>query len=123
MSKPIKLPTDHKVKLGKSIQSKPTQQDYLDTLKAIRGSKDLDQIQELFLSVISMYGLKTDEVAALFFSTMKAVLNEVANKEFLADRFKIDITKLGPNELDGIQMIQKALLIAYSEQEQSNDET
>ncbi|WP_157454699.1 hypothetical protein [Carnobacterium maltaromaticum] len=123
MSKPIKITTDHKVKMSKSNQSKPTQQDYLDTLKAIRGSKDLDQIQELFLSVISMYGLKTDEVAALLFSTMKAVLNEVANKEFLADRFKIDITKLGPNELDGIQMIQKALLIAYSEQKQSNDET
>lgn len=113
----MKEPQDFQSKqrnLGKGI----TPQDFLDTLKVIRDAKDLDKIQELILSIFQMYGLQTDEVAALLFSIMKNMMNQEHNKRFLKEKLSIDITNLGKNELDGIFMIQKALLLSFNEGEE-----
>ena len=110
MAGDIKEPQDHKRKQSKTTSTKSTQQDFLDLLLSIREEKDLDKMQELFISIFSIYGLTTDEVAALLFSTMKEVLNEKHNKDMLTDKFSIDITKLG---IEGILQVQRALLSAY----------
>lgn len=112
----MKKPQDFQSKkrnLGEGI----TPQDFLDTLKVIRDAKDLDKIQELILSIFQMYGLQTDEVAALLFSIMKNMMNQEHNKRFLKERLSIDITNLGKNGLDGIFTIQKALLLSFNERE------
>lgn len=109
----MKQPQDFQKK--KNIDVGITPQNFLDTLKLIRDEKDLDKIQGLIISIFQMYGLQTDEVAALLFSLMKNVLNQEHNKRFLKERFAIDINSLGGNELEGIFMIQKALLLAFNE--------
>ncbi len=110
MANSNKEPQDYKRKQSKVTNTKPSQQNFLDLLLSIREEKDLDQMQELFVSMFSIYGLTTDEVAALLFSTMKEVLNENHNKDMLVDKFSIDITKLGA---EGILQVQRALLSAY----------
>ena len=40
-------------------------QEFLNLLKKVREEKDNDHIGELFMSIISMYGLTTDEVCSL----------------------------------------------------------
>lgn len=89
-----------------------TQQKYLDLLKSVREGKDIDQLQELILSIFTMYGLTTDEVAALLFSVMRTVLHEKSNKDMLANKFSIDIERLGA---EGVLQVQRALLGAYLE--------
>lgn len=89
-----------------------TQQKYLDLLKSVREGKDIDQLQELMLSIFTMYGLTTDEVAALLFSVMRTVLHEKSNKDMLANKFSIDIERLGA---EGVLQVQRALLGAYLE--------
>ncbi|MBT2732105.1 hypothetical protein [Carnobacterium sp. ISL-102] len=106
----MKQPQDRKPKQTKPNKKQPTQHEYLELLKSIREEKDLDQLQDLFLSIFSMYGLTTDEVAALLFSTMRAILHEGANKKMLADKFNIDIDSLG---VEGVLQVQRALLTAY----------
>lgn len=83
---------------------------FLSEVKELQKNKNIDELQEQLLTVIGMYGLKTDEVAALLFSTMKIVLSQKANKEMLRDSFKIDVEKLGP---EGIFAVQQALLESY----------
>lgn len=112
----MKIPQDFRQKKGRASKAL-TPNDFIETLKVIRGAKDLDKIQELLMSVFQMYGLKTDEVAALLFSIMKNVLNQDHNKEFLKEKFSIDVTNLGENELDGIFMLQKTMLLAFYEKE------
>jgi len=106
----VKKPQDHKAKQTKPINKEATQHEYLELLKSIREEKDLDQLQDLFLSIFSMYGLTTDEVAALLFSTMRATLHEGSNNKMLADKFNIDINSLGA---EGVLQVQRALLTAY----------
>lgn len=110
MANNSKKPQDRKRKQSKKVKENKGQRQFLDLLLSIREEKDLDQMQELILSMFSIYGLTTDEVAALLFSTMKAVLNEKQNKDMLADKFSIDITTLGA---EGILQVQRALLSAY----------
>lgn len=97
---------------NKDTTNKGKQQEFLDMLKTIREGKDIDQMQELILSIFTMYGLTTDEVAALLFSIMKSVLQEKSNREMLANKFSIDIDRLGA---EGVLQVQRALLAAYLE--------
>lgn len=118
-NKNIKQPQDFKRKASKAATNpKATQQDFLELLTSIREEKDLDQMQELFVSIFSMYGLTTDEVAALLFSTMRQVLHEQQNKDMLADKFSIDVTKLGA---EGVLQVQRALLSAYLDKVSTNE--
>lgn len=91
---------------------------FLDTVKKMQDEKDLDELQELFLSVITMSGLKTDEVAALLFSVMKVVLGHKFNRDLLRERFNIDIDTLGA---DGVLQVQRALLDAYLIKAEKNE--
>lgn len=79
--------------------------------------KDLNAFQEKLITNLSLSGFKTDEVAALLFSTMKIVLSQKENKQMLRDNFNIDIEKLGP---EGVLAVQCALLESYVIQNQES---
>lgn len=91
---------------------------FLDTVKKMQDEKDLDELQELFISVITMSGLKSDEVAALLFSVMRYVLSQKSNRELLRNKLHIDIDTLGA---DGVLQVQRALLDAYLIKAEKNE--
>ena len=86
------------------------QQSYLDLLKGIRDGKDIDKIGELFLSIVSMYGLTMDEVASVSYYLVETTIKAKHNEAFIRDRFNIDVNIL---DINGIQTIQRALIAAY----------
>lgn len=73
----------------------------------------MDAIAELIWKVITAYGLKVDELAALNYYTMKRSLEAPVNSTLLKERMKLDVTQLG---LDGILQVQRALITIYTEQ-------
>lgn len=83
---------------------------FLTEMKKRRDEKELDELQEQMITMFSLYGLQTDEVASLLFSTMKIILSQKANKAMLRENFRIEIDKLGP---EGILTVQQALLESY----------
>ena len=94
------------------------QQQYLDLLKEIRDGKDIDKIGELFLSIVSMYGLTMDEVASVSYYLVNHTIKADHNKAFIKERFDIDVDQLG---IEGIQTIQRALITTYVNKVRSND--
>lgn len=88
------------------------EQKIFDLLKKIQDEKDIDKIAEMIMSVISLYGMKMDEVAALNFYIMKQSLESPHNERFIQERFGIDVSKLG---VIGVLDMQKALISAYTE--------
>ena len=94
------------------------QQQYLDLLKEIRDGKDVDKIGELFLSIISMYGLTMDEVASVSYYLVNHTINADHNKAFIKERFDIDVEQLG---FEGVQTIQRALIATYVDKVRNND--
>lgn len=94
------------------------QQQYLDLLKEIRDGKDIDKIGELFLSIISMYGLTMDEVASVSYYIVNHTVKAEHNKAFIKERFGIDVEQLG---IEGIQTIQRALITTYVDKVRNND--
>lgn len=87
-------------------------QEFLDLLKKIREEKNIDEIGELFLSVINMYGLTVDEVSAISYYLVDTTLKANHNKQFMAEHFNIDIDKLG---IDGKLTIMKAMIATYTD--------
>ncbi|MXS25280.1 hypothetical protein [Enterococcus gallinarum] len=85
-------------------------QEFLNLLKKVREEKDIDQIAELFMSVINMYGLTTDEVCSLSYYMVDLTLQSNSNKTLLRNEFSIDIDKLG---IDGKLAIMKAMVATY----------
>lgn len=83
---------------------------FLTDMEKRFNEKDLNAFQEKLITDLSLSGFKTDEVAALLFSTMKIVLSQKENKQMLRDTFSIDIEKLGP---EGVLAVQRALLESY----------
>lgn len=104
----MKKPQDHK---KKSVPEK--QDDFIKMLTQLREEKDMDAIAELFWKIITAYGLKVDELAALNYYTMKRSLEAPVNATLLKERMKLDVTQLG---LDGILKVQRALVNVYVEQ-------
>lgn len=88
------------------------EQQILSTLQKIRENKNIDEIAELILNIISLTGLTVDEVASLNYYLMKETLNAKHNKAFMQENLNIDVSKLGP---DGIFQVQRALLSTYYE--------
>ena len=94
------------------------QQQYLDLLKEIRDGKDVDKIGELFLSIVSMYGLTMDEVASVSYYLVNHTVKAEHNKAFIKERFDIDVDQLG---IEGVQTIQRALIATYVAKVRNND--
>lgn len=104
----MKKPQDHKKK------SVPAKQDYfIKMLTQLREDKDMDAIADLFWKIITAYGLKVDELAALNYYMMKRSLGAPVNATHLKERMKLDVTQLG---VDGILQVQRALITIYTEQ-------
>lgn len=81
-----------------------------EQLEKLRDEKDMDKIADLFQVIISMYGLKVDEVAALNFYIMQKTLESKHNAKFLKDKLGLDVNRLGTS---GVLEVQRALLSAY----------
>lgn len=94
------------------------QQQYLDLLKEIRDGKDIDKIGELFLAIVSMYGLTMDEVASVSYYIVNHTVKAEHNKAFIKEHFGIDVEQLG---IEGIQTIQRALIATYVDKVRNND--
>ncbi len=89
------------------------QDDFIKMLSQLRDEKDMDDIADLFWEVITAYGLKVDELAALNYYTMKRSLEAPVKATLLKERMKLDVTQLG---VDGILQVQRALITIYTEQ-------
>lgn len=85
-------------------------QEFLSLLKKVREEKDIDQIAELFMSVVSMYGLTTDEVCSLSYYMVDRTLQSNSNKALLRNEFSLDVDKLG---IDGKLSVMKAMVATY----------
>ncbi|MGG5359351.1 hypothetical protein [Enterococcus sp. DIV0240a] len=99
--------------MSKKEQIKKQQAEFLETMKAIREEMDIDAIAELFLSVISIYGLKMDETASLLYFIQKQTIEAEHNSKFLKERLGLDVTELG---IDGVLQVQRALVNTYASQ-------
>lgn len=88
----------------------PNKYPYLESRKQAKKEKDLDALQEELISMLSVHSLKTDEVAALLFSTMRIVMLQKVNKRKLKENFSIDVEKLN---VEGILTVQRALTESY----------
>ena len=88
----------------------PNQYPYLESRKQAKKEKNLDALQEELISMLSVHSLKTDEVAALLFSTMRIVMLQKVNKRKLKENFSIDVEKLN---VEGILTVQRALTESY----------
>lgn len=88
----------------------PNQYLYLESRKQAKKEKDLNVLQEEIISMLSVHSLKTDEVAALLFSTMRIVMLQKANKRKLKESFSVDVEKLN---VEGILTVQRALTESY----------
>lgn len=88
------------------------QEQILNTLKTIRENKNMDEVAELILNIISLTGLTVDEVASVNYYIMKETLNAKHNKAFMKEKLHLDVTQLGP---EGIFQVQCALLSTYYE--------
>jgi len=104
----MKKSQNHKKKSAPEKQA-----DAIKLLTQLREEKDMDAIAELFWKIITAYGLKVDELAALNYYTMKRSLEAPVNATLLKERMKLDVTQLG---VDGIIQVQRAFVNVYVEQ-------
>ncbi|MGF2057300.1 hypothetical protein [Enterococcus innesii] len=104
----MKNPQDHK---KKSVPEK--QDDFIKLLTQLREEKDMDAIADLFWKIITTYGLKVDELAALNYYMMKRSLEAPVNATLIKERMDLDVTQLG---VDGILQLQRALITICTEQ-------
>lgn len=88
------------------------EQKILNLLNRIQDEKDIDKIADMILNIISIYGMKMDEVAALNFYIMKQSLESPHNKRFIKEKLGFDASTLG---VSGVLDIQKALISVYTE--------
>lgn len=89
----------------------------LTTMKQLQNEKDVDKIGELFLTLIAMYGLTTDEVCAISYYLIDHTLQTPVNKNLLRDEFNIDVQTLG---MDGKFAVAKAMVATYVEKVREN---
>ena len=104
--------------MSKKEQIKKQQSQFLEILKKIREVKDVDAIAELFLEIISVYGLKMDETAALLYYVQKETLEADHNAQFLNERLELDVKSLG---IEGVLQVQRALVNTYLSNIANND--
>ena len=86
---------------------------FLDSIKEVQDSKNMDEIVEMILAIITAYGLKVNEVAAVNYYIMERTLKAKHNAELLKDKLKLDVNALG---IEGILKVQEALTKIYIEE-------
>ncbi|MFG5421578.1 hypothetical protein ACFJYW_02785 [Enterococcus faecalis] len=96
--------------MHKNEQIKNQQLQLLEIMKKVREEKDIDALAELFIEIISVYGLKMDETSALLYYVQKETLEADHNAQFLNERLKLDVTSLG---IEGVLQVQRALVNTY----------
>lgn len=84
--------------------------DYIKLIEKIRAEKDMDELATLFMNIISLAGLKMDEVAALNYFIAEQTIRAEHNAKFLKDRLDLDVKGLG---VEGIFKVQEALVNVY----------
>ncbi|EGP4797961.1 MULTISPECIES: hypothetical protein [Enterococcus] len=84
--------------------------DYIKLIEKIRAEKDMDELATLFMNIISLVGLKMDEVAALNYFIAEQTIRAEHNAKFLKDRLDLDVKGLG---VEGIFKVQEALVNVY----------
>ncbi|KAA0691623.1 hypothetical protein DTX73_04730 [Enterococcus faecium] len=84
--------------------------DYIKLIEKIRAEKDMDELATLFMNIISLVGLKMDEVAALNYFIAEQTIKAEHNAKFLEDRLDLDVKGLG---VEGIFKVQEALVNVY----------
>ncbi|OTO29290.1 hypothetical protein A5816_001575 [Enterococcus sp. 3G1_DIV0629] len=89
--------------------------DYIKLIEKIRAEKDMDELATLFMNIISLVGLKMDEVAALNYFIAEQTIRAEHNAKFLKDRLDLDVKELG---VEGIFKVQEALVNVYVEKMQ-----
>lgn len=82
----------------------------LNLLKKIQDEKDIDKVADMILNIVSLNGMKMDEVAALNFYIMKQALGSPNNKQFIKNHFGFDSSTLG---VSGVLDMQHVLIKAY----------
>lgn len=83
---------------------------FLELLADIREKKNIDEIGELFLSVINMYGLTVDEVCSIAFYLVDTTLTSSYNVSFFKERLNIDVEVLG---IEGKLKVMQAMIATY----------
>ncbi|EGO8408176.1 hypothetical protein EWY05_12985 [Enterococcus faecalis] len=83
---------------------------FLEIMKKVREEKDIDALAELFIEIISVYGLKMDETSALLYYVQKETLEADHNAQFLNERLKLDVKSLS---IEGVLQVQRALVNTY----------
>lgn len=96
--------------MKKKEQIKKQQTQFLEIMKKVREEKDIDALAELFIEIISVYGMKMDETSALLYYVQKKTLEADHNAQFLNERLKLDVTSLG---IEGVLQVQRALVNTY----------
>ncbi|EOF59284.1 hypothetical protein SE1_01150 [Enterococcus hirae EnGen0127] len=84
--------------------------DYIKLIEKIRAEKDMDELATLFMNIISLVGLKMDEVAALNYFIAEQTIKAEHNAKFLKERLDLDVKELG---VEGIFKVQEALVNVY----------
>ncbi|EOY5022227.1 hypothetical protein ACP3DM_001168 [Enterococcus faecium] len=84
--------------------------DYIKLIEKIRAEKDVDELGTLFMNIISLVGLKMDEVAALNYFIAEQTIKAEHNAKFLKDKLDLDVKGLGA---EGIFKVQEALVNIY----------
>lgn len=87
-------------------------------MKEIQDSKDMDEIGAAMMDLVTLYGLKMNEVAALCYFVTERTLKAPHNSEFIKNHFSIDVDRLG---IDGMLQIQRALVVTYLEQRREEE--
>ena len=104
--------------MHKNEQIKNQQLQLLEIMKKVREEKDIDALAELFIEIISVYGLKMDETSALLYYVQKETLEADHNAQFLKERLKLDVKSLG---IEGVLQVQRALVNTYLSNISNND--
>ncbi|MBX9042133.1 hypothetical protein [Enterococcus durans] len=84
--------------------------DYINLIEKIRAGKDMDELATLFMNIISLVGLKMDEVAALNYFIAEQTIKAEHNAKFIKKNLGLDVRSLG---LEGIFKVQEALVNVY----------
>ncbi|OTO11505.1 MULTISPECIES: hypothetical protein [Enterococcus] len=77
------------------------------SLQALRDSKDMDLITEAIFEIITAYGLKTDEVAALCYCITEQTIKAEHNAALFERELDLDVEGLS---IEGILCVQQALV-------------
>ncbi|MCH4175900.1 MAG: hypothetical protein LKF43_00235 [Streptococcaceae bacterium] len=89
---------------------KQSEQEIIKKLVELRESKDIDQIAESILGIISIYGLKVDETAALSYYIFDRTLKAKHNAKFIKENLRLDVNTLS---VEGLLKVQRALVGLY----------